>query len=50
VTPTLFRPPFGDIDPRVRAIVRALNLTTVIWDRDSDDWQFTNYNGPLDVL
>ncbi|KAF9039217.1 carbohydrate esterase family 4 protein [Panaeolus papilionaceus] len=40
VTPTCFRPPFGDIDDRVRAIANALGLRTVLWKYDSDDWQF----------
>ena len=37
----------GDIDPRVRAVVHALNLTIVIWDRDTDDWKYNDYIGPL---
>ena len=31
VTPTLLRPPFGDIDPRVRSIAKALGLHIIIW-------------------
>ena len=31
VTPTMIRPPFGDIDPRVRAIAQALGLSVVVW-------------------
>lgn len=31
VTPTLLRPPFGDIDPRVRSIAKALGLHVIIW-------------------
>ncbi|PVF94580.1 hypothetical protein CPB86DRAFT_817863 [Serendipita vermifera] len=31
VAPLTFRPPFGDIDDRVRAIALAMNLTPVIW-------------------
>ncbi|KAJ7139759.1 hypothetical protein C8R44DRAFT_765336 [Mycena epipterygia] len=45
VTPTHFRPPFGDIDDRVRAISQAMDLTPVIWTRisplatfDTDDF------------
>jgi peptidoglycan/xylan/chitin deacetylase (PgdA/CDA1 family) len=33
VQPTQFRPPYGDIDDRVRAIAQAMNLNTVIWSR-----------------
>ncbi|KAJ3175194.1 chitin deacetylase [Geranomyces variabilis] len=35
--PTFFRPPYGDIDDRVRAIAGALGYRTVIWAIDSED-------------
>ncbi|KAI8813915.1 hypothetical protein BJ742DRAFT_384288 [Cladochytrium replicatum] len=35
--PAYFRPPYGDIDDRVRAIAGALGYTAVIWDKDSTD-------------
>jgi len=39
VTPTCWRPPYGDVDDRIRYIVHALNLTTIIWKYDSfADW------------
>ncbi|TFY83310.1 hypothetical protein EWM64_g703 [Hericium alpestre] len=45
VTPLYWRPPFGDIDDRVRAIAKAMNLTPIIWTRisatatfDTDDF------------
>jgi hypothetical protein len=39
VTPNTFRPPYGDIDDRVRAIALAMGLQPIIWtrDRESDD-------------
>ncbi|KAI8823992.1 uncharacterized protein EV422DRAFT_485463, partial [Fimicolochytrium jonesii] len=37
VVPTHFRPPYGDIDDRVRAIASALGYKTVIWGVDSLD-------------
>lgn len=37
-----FRPPYGDIDNRVRAIANALGLKTVLWNRDSFDTSATN--------
>ncbi|KAF8174268.1 carbohydrate esterase family 4 protein [Pholiota molesta] len=40
VTPTCWRPPFGDVDDRIRAIAKGLGLRTIIWSYDSDDWQF----------
>ncbi|EPQ28508.1 uncharacterized protein PFL1_03811 [Pseudozyma flocculosa PF-1] len=39
VTPTCWRPPFGDVDDRVRGIATGLGLETVIWTDDTDDWQ-----------
>ncbi|KAI0080007.1 glycoside hydrolase/deacetylase [Panus rudis PR-1116 ss-1] len=35
VTPTYWRPPYGDIDDRVRAISKAMGLTPVMWTRIS---------------
>ncbi|KAJ7042642.1 glycoside hydrolase/deacetylase [Mycena alexandri] len=40
VTPLHFRPPFGDIDNRVRAIAQAMGLTPVIWTRISPQATF----------
>ncbi|KAG7449836.1 glycoside hydrolase/deacetylase [Guyanagaster necrorhizus] len=39
VTPKCWRPPFGDVDDRIRAIANALGLQTVIWKYDSNDWK-----------
>ncbi|KAF9475036.1 glycoside hydrolase/deacetylase [Pholiota conissans] len=39
VTPTCWRPPFGDVDDRIRAIATGLGLRTVLWAYDSQDWQ-----------
>ena len=48
VTPNTMRPPYGDIDDRVRAVSAAMGLTPVMWssitengvttDFDTDDW------------
>ncbi|KAF8598949.1 glycoside hydrolase/deacetylase, partial [Ceratobasidium sp. AG-I] len=44
VTPNTMRPPYGDIDDRVRAICKAMGLTPIIWtsagggDFDTNDW------------
>ncbi|KAF8305092.1 glycoside hydrolase/deacetylase [Clavulina sp. PMI_390] len=44
VTPLYMRPPYGDIDDRVRAICKAMNLTPVMWSNystnyfDTEDW------------
>jgi peptidoglycan/xylan/chitin deacetylase (PgdA/CDA1 family) len=46
VVPVYFRPPYGDIDDRVRAIATALGYRTVVWtttpDRDSADADTTD--------
>ncbi|BEJ15126.1 hypothetical protein CspHIS471_0408930 [Cutaneotrichosporon sp. HIS471] len=44
VTPNTFRPPYGDIDDRVRGIAAQMGLTPVMWTRhngktlDTTDW------------
>jgi len=35
VTPKFWRPPYGDVDDRVRAVAAAMGLTTTIWTRIS---------------
>ncbi|KAG9124349.1 hypothetical protein FRC07_011967 [Ceratobasidium sp. 392] len=38
--PMYWRPPYGESDRRVRAIAKEIfGLTTVIWNKDTDDWQ-----------
>ncbi|KAI6144199.1 carbohydrate esterase family 4 protein [Pisolithus tinctorius] len=44
VTPTCWRPPFGDVDDRIRWIANALGLRTVIWQYDSNDWKVGTNN------
>lgn len=45
VTPLYMRPPYGDIDDRVRAICEKMNLTPIIWTKgngvefDTNDWK-----------
>jgi peptidoglycan/xylan/chitin deacetylase (PgdA/CDA1 family) len=46
VTPTHWRPPYGDVDDRVRAIATALGLRTVLWSDDTSDWKIQPA-GPL---
>ncbi|KAL1935420.1 hypothetical protein VTP01DRAFT_4560 [Rhizomucor pusillus] len=45
VSPRFFRPPYGDIDDRVRSIAAALGFTPVIWDHDTDDWRMDEIKG-----
>jgi peptidoglycan/xylan/chitin deacetylase (PgdA/CDA1 family) len=54
VTPNMMRPPYGDIDDRVRAICTAMGLTPVMWTRispqatfDTDDFSI---NGGLTTV
>ncbi|KAF9257054.1 glycoside hydrolase/deacetylase, partial [Marasmius fiardii PR-910] len=39
VTVTCWRPPYGDTDDRIRSIVNALGLSTILWQADSFDWK-----------
>jgi len=46
VTPTTMRPPYGDIDDRVRAISLAMGMVPIVWTRtpsgaqfDTNDWK-----------
>ncbi|KAG0299233.1 hypothetical protein BGZ98_010239, partial [Dissophora globulifera] len=38
-TPTYFRPPYGDIDNRIRNLLVQMGYTNVIWDLDTNDWE-----------
>lgn len=38
VSPKYFRPPYGDIDDRVRNVAAALGFIPVIWNHDTNDW------------
>lgn len=44
VTPKCWRPPFGDVDNRIRVIAAGLNLTTIVWNEDSEDWRIGTNN------
>lgn len=46
ITPTIWRPPYGDVDDRIRFIATAMNLTTVIWDNDTLDWEVIDSTNP----
>ncbi|KAJ8688945.1 hypothetical protein PTI98_013015 [Pleurotus ostreatus] len=39
VTPTCWRPPFGDTDDRIRFIAQSLDLVTILWQYDTFDWK-----------
>ncbi|KAJ3196392.1 chitin deacetylase [Irineochytrium annulatum] len=46
--PRYFRPPYGDIDARSYAVLKALGLEVIIWDHDTQDWELSNY--PSSIL
>ncbi|MCM3534807.1 polysaccharide deacetylase family protein [Cellulosimicrobium funkei] len=39
VTPTLLRPPYGDVDDRVRSVALRSGLQVVLWNLDTLDWK-----------
>jgi peptidoglycan/xylan/chitin deacetylase (PgdA/CDA1 family) len=44
VTPNTFRPPYGDIDDRVRAIAAQMGLTPIIWSAITANGTTTNFD------
>lgn len=44
VTPNTFRPPYGDIDDRVRAIAAQMGLTPIIWTSLVANGTTTNFD------
>lgn len=49
VTPLYMRPPAGDVDNRVRDIMKQLNYKIVMWDRDTFDWTSNLPNSTYDL-
>lgn len=44
VTPNTWRPPYGDIDDRVRAIAAQMGLTPIIWTSVTTGGQTVNFD------
>ncbi|GAA5859831.1 hypothetical protein JCM8547_004346 [Rhodosporidiobolus lusitaniae] len=42
ITVRCWRPPYGDVDDRIRYIAEKLDLRTIIWNEDTDDWNWSN--------
>ncbi|KAI5474415.1 chitin deacetylase, carbohydrate esterase family 4 protein [Pseudohyphozyma bogoriensis] len=42
ITVRCWRPPYGDVDDRIRYIASQLDMTTQLWNRDTDDWDYAN--------
>ena len=38
-TPTILRPPYGDVDDRVRSVATRTGLQVVLWNLDTLDWK-----------
>ncbi|KAI8578449.1 hypothetical protein K450DRAFT_246862 [Umbelopsis ramanniana AG] len=45
ITPRCWRPPYGDVDDRVRAIAWQMGMRTIIWDEDTNDWNMPGDGG-----
>lgn len=43
--PKWFRPPYGGIDNRIRAILRQFGMQAVMWDFDTFDWKLLGASG-----
>lgn len=41
-TPDVLRPPYGDVDDRVRSIATRTGLRVVLWNLDTEDWRTRN--------
>ncbi|MBN0040356.1 polysaccharide deacetylase family protein [Cellulosimicrobium cellulans] len=39
VTPTFLRPPYGDVDDRVRSVATRTGLQVILWNLDTLDWK-----------
>ncbi|WP_413373922.1 polysaccharide deacetylase family protein [Paenibacillus taichungensis] len=46
-TVTLFRPPYGAVNDELVSEVRKLNMKTLLWNRDPEDW---NAKKPEDII
>ena len=38
ITPTLFRPPYGETNATLKSILSQNGLTEELWNADSQDW------------
>ena len=56
VSPNTMRPPYGDIDDRVRAISMAMGMTPILWTTDGDleydtnDWRIASGDSVYSVV
>ena len=40
VDPTLYRPPFGSTNNNIRAVLNQMGMRGVLWNLDTNDWQY----------
>ncbi|KAI9248174.1 hypothetical protein BY458DRAFT_526585 [Sporodiniella umbellata] len=45
VTSKCWRPPYGDVDDRVRAIAWQMGMRTISWNADTNDWDMPGEGG-----
>ncbi|GAB3656125.1 hypothetical protein GCM10027589_15600 [Actinocorallia lasiicapitis] len=45
IDPTLFRPPYGATDKRVKAETKSQGLAQILWDTDTLDWKYQSASG-----
>ncbi|KAI8887547.1 carbohydrate esterase family 4 protein [Backusella circina FSU 941] len=45
ITTKCWRPPYGDVDDRVRAIAWQMGMLTYLWDEDTNDWNMPGDGG-----
>ncbi|KAG0171060.1 hypothetical protein DFQ28_010566 [Apophysomyces sp. BC1034] len=45
ITPKCWRPPYGDVDDRIRAVAWQMGMRTFLWDQDSNDWNMPGTAG-----
>ncbi|BGO99613.1 Chitin deacetylase [Rhodotorula toruloides] len=46
ITVRCWRPPYGDVDDRIRFIAEALDMRTIIWNADTDDYNWITQGLP----
>ncbi|KAI5477439.1 chitin deacetylase, carbohydrate esterase family 4 protein [Pseudohyphozyma bogoriensis] len=37
-----WRPPYGDVDDRIRFIAQQLDMVTIVWEEDTEDWDYAS--------
>ncbi|KAI5480609.1 chitin deacetylase, carbohydrate esterase family 4 protein [Pseudohyphozyma bogoriensis] len=41
ITVRCWRPPYGDVDDRIRYIAQQLDMTTIVWEEDTNDYDWS---------